>query len=75
MEVMNLKEATEFLKFKDENFTRAKCRKKEIPCRKIGGEYRFSREALIMWLAGMNLEEIYKKMAEKQLEKAMLLMP
>ncbi len=72
--VMNLKEATEYLRFKDENSLRKKCKEKQIPCRYIGGEYRFSKTALDMWLAGMNLEDVYKKIAQIQLERALNLM-
>ena len=73
-DVMSLKEAMEYLNFKDENCFRRNCREGKVPCRYLGGEYRFSKTALDMWLAGMNLEEIYKKIADIQLENAIKLM-
>ena len=72
--VMNLQEAMNYLGFKDETCFRRNCREGKIPCRYLGGEYRFSKAALDMWLAGMNLEEIYKKIADIQLENAIKLM-
>lgn len=72
--VMNLQEAMNYLGFKDENCFRRNCREKKIPCRYLGGEYRFSKTALDMWLAGMNLEDIYKRIADIQLENAIKLM-
>ena len=72
--IMNLQEAVKYLNFKDENTFRKNCREGKIPCRYIGGEYRFSKSALDMWLSGVNLEEIYKKVADAQVEKALYLM-
>lgn len=50
-DVMSLKEAMEYLNFKDENCFRRNCREGKIPCRYLGGEYRFSKTALdiISW--------------------------
>lgn len=73
-EVMNLKEAMDYIGFKDEQCFRKNCRLKKIPSRLIGGDYKFSKTALDMWLAGMNLEDIYKKIADIQMENAIKLM-
>lgn len=73
-DVMNLQEAMKYLGFKDEQSFRKNCRQKKVPCRYLGGEYRFSKTALDMWLAGMELEKIYEKLANIQIENAMKLM-
>jgi excisionase family DNA binding protein len=48
-EVLNADEAAEFLGFNPYT-VREKARLGEIPGRKIGREWRFSREALLEWL-------------------------
>ena len=73
-EILNLKEATEFLGFKDVNFTRRKCRNKEIPCRLLGGEYRFSRTALGIWCAGIDMNNFYEKLEKEMLDKTVALL-
>lgn len=72
--IMNLQEAVKYLNFKDENTFRRNCREGKIPCRYIGGEYRFSKTALDIWLSGMDLDEVYKKVADAQIEKALQVM-
>lgn len=69
-DVINLEEATEYLKFKSTQTVRAMCKRKEIPFIFIGGEYRFSRIALSMHVAGYNVSEIYEKIAENMLKKS-----
>ena len=73
-DIMNIQEATQFLKFKSEDTLRRLCRKKEIPCRFIGGEYRFSRIALSIFAAGQDLEKYYQAAAKTMVENASKLM-
>lgn len=73
-DIMNIQEATEFLKFKSEDTLRRLCRKGEIPCRFIGGEYRFSRTALSIYIAGQDIEKYYKEAAKIMVENAANLM-
>lgn len=71
---MNIQEATEYLKFKSEDTLRRLCRSKKIPCRLIGGEYRFSRVALSIFMAGQDLEPFYQNAARIMVENASKLM-
>ena len=48
-EVLNVEEAAEFLGFAPYTI-REKAREGEIPARKIGREWRFSRQMLLEWL-------------------------
>jgi excisionase family DNA binding protein len=48
-EVLNVEEAAEFLGFAPYTI-REKARKGQIPGRKVGGEWRFSKRALLKWL-------------------------
>ncbi len=48
-EVLNVEEAAEFLGFAPYTI-REKAREGQIPGRKIGGEWRFSRRQLLGWL-------------------------
>jgi excisionase family DNA binding protein len=48
-EVLNVQEAAEFLGFAPYTI-RQKARMGQIPGRKIGGEWRFSKRALLRWL-------------------------
>jgi excisionase family DNA binding protein len=50
-EVLNVQEAAEFLGFAPYTI-RQKARMGQIPGRKIGGEWRFSKRALLEWLSG-----------------------
>ncbi len=50
-EVLNVEEAAEFLGFRPYTI-REKARGGEIPGRKVGKEWRFSRSALLRWLEG-----------------------
>lgn len=70
-EVMELPEAMEYLGFKCSNAFRKNCKTKKIPCRKIGDKYIFSRTALDIWLSGADVEEVYEKVAQAQIEKAL----
>lgn len=70
-DVMDLKEAMEYLGFKNAGAFRNNCKEKNIPCRKFGGEYFFSRNALNIWLSGADIEEVYEKVAQAQIEKAL----
>ena len=72
--VMNLKEAMKYLGFKNEQCFRKNCREGKIPCRLIGGDYRFSKTALDIWLSGMELDKTYEKIANIQIENAIKLM-
>lgn len=48
-EILNVEQAAEFLGFSPYT-VREKAREGEIPARKVGREWRFSREALLRWL-------------------------
>jgi excisionase family DNA binding protein len=50
-EVLNAEEAAEFLGVNPYTI-RQKARLGEMPGRKVGKEWRFSRQALLQWLAG-----------------------
>jgi excisionase family DNA binding protein len=50
-EVLNAEEAAEFLGVNPYT-VRQKARLGEMPGRKVGKEWRFSRQALLQWLAG-----------------------
>lgn len=50
-EVLNAEEAAEFLGVNPYTI-RQKARLGEMPGRKVGKEWRFSRQALLHWLAG-----------------------
>ena len=52
-EVLNADEAAEFLGVNPYTLRR-KARAGEMPGRKIGKEWRFSRQALLAWLGGSN---------------------
>lgn len=49
-DILNLEEAIEFLKVSEKTLIKL-LREEHIPARKIGREWRFSREALLRWLA------------------------
>ncbi|HGE71822.1 TPA: helix-turn-helix domain-containing protein [Candidatus Poribacteria bacterium] len=49
-EVLNLKEASEFLDISEEEMTEL-LSTEDIPARKINGKWRFSRDALVKWLS------------------------
>lgn len=49
-DILNLEEAMEFLKVSEKTLIKL-LREEHIPARKIGREWRFSREALLRWLA------------------------
>lgn len=68
-DIMNLEEATNFLKFKSAETVRVLCKKKQIPYIKIAGVYRFSKVALCMYVAGLDVKQVYEKMASKMLDK------
>lgn len=63
-EVLNLDQAIEFLGVSEKTLIKL-LREEHVPARKIGREWRFSREALINWLASgdsinyINLNEMY----------------
>jgi excisionase family DNA binding protein len=57
-EVLNADEAAEFLGFNPYTI-REKARLGEIPGRKIGREWRFSRRQLLEWLEAGNREQIH----------------
>jgi excisionase family DNA binding protein len=48
-EVLNVEEAAEFLGFAPYT-VRQKAREGQVPARKVGGEWRFSRRGLLKWL-------------------------
>ncbi len=48
--ILNLEEALEFLKVSEKTLIKL-LREEHLPARKIGREWRFSREALLRWLA------------------------
>ncbi len=49
-DILNLEEAMEFLKVSEKTLIKL-LREEHIPARKIGREWRFSKEALLRWLA------------------------
>jgi excisionase family DNA binding protein len=56
-EVLNADEAAEFLSVNPYTI-RQKARLGQIPGRKVGKEWRFSRQALLEWLAGNDREQV-----------------
>ena len=64
-EILNLEQAIEFLRVSEKTLIKL-LREEHIPARKIGREWRFSREALINWLACgdsfdyINQNELYR---------------
>ena len=57
-EVLNAEEAAEFLGVNPYTI-RQKARLGEMPGRKVGKEWRFSRQALLQWLAGGDREHVH----------------
>jgi excisionase family DNA binding protein len=51
-EVFNLKEAARFVRV-SERTLREKARSRQVPCQRVGREWRFLRQALEDWLAGV----------------------
>lgn len=68
-DIMNLEETTKFLKYKDTETIRRLCKSKKIPYMRVAGEYRFSKIAISMWVAGLNVQQVYGKMATMLLEQ------
>jgi excisionase family DNA binding protein len=64
-EILNLEQAIEFLGVSEKTLIKL-LREEHIPARKIGREWRFSKEALISWLASgdsvdyINQNELYR---------------
>jgi excisionase family DNA binding protein len=64
-DILNLEQAIEFLGVSEKTLIKL-LREEHIPARKIGREWRFSREALIQWLASgdsinyINQNELYR---------------
>ncbi len=64
-DILNLEQAIEFLRVSEKTLIKL-LREEHIPARKIGREWRFSREALIHWLASgdsinyINQNELYR---------------
>jgi excisionase family DNA binding protein len=56
-DVLNAEEAAEFLGFNPYTI-REKARLGEIPGRKIGREWRFSRRQLLAWVEGGDREQV-----------------
>ena len=44
---------------------RNKIRRKEIPCRYIGGKYIFSKTALILWISGVEPQMIVNQILRR----------
>ena len=65
LDILNLEQAIEFLGVSEKTLIKL-LREEHIPARKIGREWRFSREALIHWLASgdsinyINQNELYR---------------
>lgn len=63
-DILNIEQATEFLGVSEKTLIKL-LREEHIPARKIGREWRFSRQALIQWLAAgdsmqyINQNELY----------------
>ena len=64
-EILNLEQAVEFLRVSEKTLIKL-LREEHIPARKIGREWRFSKEALISWIASgdsfdyINQNELYR---------------
>ncbi|WP_313294708.1 helix-turn-helix domain-containing protein, partial [Faecalispora jeddahensis] len=64
-DILNLEQAVEFLGVSEKTLIKL-LREEHVPARKIGREWRFSREALIHWLASgdstdyINQNELYR---------------
>ena len=56
-EVLNLTEAARFIRVSEKTM-REMARKKRVPCRKVGREWRFLRRGLEQWLAGLPAEPV-----------------
>ncbi len=50
-DILNIEQATEFLGISEKTLIKL-LREEHLPARKIGREWRFSRKALVEWLAG-----------------------
>ena len=59
-DVLNVEETAEFLGFAPYTI-REKARDGEIPGRKIGGEWRFSRRRLLEWLEEEDVQPIHSE--------------
>jgi len=70
-DILNLEQAMEFLGVSEKTLIKL-LREEHIPARKIGREWRFSRTALIQWLAAgdstayINQNELYRVSQETQ---------
>ena len=58
-DVLNLQEAAEFLKVSKVTLGR-RVRAGEVPAKKVGNQWRFSREALTQWLRSSPSKEVAK---------------
>jgi excisionase family DNA binding protein len=76
--ILNIAQAVEFLGVSEKTLIKL-LREEHIPARKIGREWRFSKEALINWLSSgdscnyINKDELYQ-ISEDKSEKSMDLM-
>jgi excisionase family DNA binding protein len=56
LDVLTLAEAAEMLRIDEQTVAKA-AERGELPGRKLGGEWRFARSAVLRWLAGAGEEE------------------
>jgi excisionase family DNA binding protein len=56
LDVLTLAEAAELLRIDEQTVAKA-AERGELPGRKLGGEWRFARSAVLRWLAGAGEEE------------------
>ena len=63
-DILEIEEASKFLHCCVQTL-RSKIRRKEIPCRYIGGKYIFSKTALTLWLAGADSEVIVNNLLRR----------
>lgn len=63
-DIMTIEQTAEFLGCCTSSI-RNKIKKKEIPCRFIGGKYIFSKKALTLWLTGVEAEMIVENLLRR----------
>lgn len=62
-ELLTFKEAVEFLKISDKTLMKL-LQEESIPARKLGKEWRFSKNALIQWVAQGDSKDYAKNMRD-----------
>ncbi|GIM46994.1 hypothetical protein DNHGIG_25430 [Collibacillus ludicampi] len=62
-ELLDFKQAAEFLRVSDKVLMKL-LQEENVPARKIGNQWRFSKQALINWIAEGNSRDYTKKMRD-----------